>query len=140
MNDIVIDGQETLRGTTTGQLVIEAGGEALVLGTHLGGAEVKGGGTLTVRGSLMGGLAVRSDGAVQIDGEVLGGVSIESYARVVVGRAGRLAGGIQNSGELIVQGLLAGPVGGREAAFDGGRALEPRIDKDGGIHYDLPPR
>lgn len=131
---LAISEDYVLTGFHSGTVHVESGNFTLE-GTLQGTLDIQSGVTAHIAGMQQGTVSIDNGSMVTVTGTIQGTTSVSRGATLIIETGGRLAGTLDNNGEVILRGVFGGQrVGsGKLIIEEGGRIKQPTIRN--GISY-----
>ena len=136
--ELIINEDASITGMHNGSVAVNDA-ELSVRGMLNGSVRVTGGRVVVERaGMVNGSMALHGGAVVEVRGGLYGSVHVEEGSHLLVASGATVAGAMHNSGQVTVEGRIAGTHSGRPVEMlPGSRRVAPRISPDGVHHYDL---
>jgi cytoskeletal protein CcmA (bactofilin family) len=133
---LVVVGNYVLSGVHQGGVHVEAG-EFRLHGTLEGGLDIQTGVDAVIRGRQQGSVSVAAGANVAVIGSIEGGVHIARGGELVIEPSGRLAGSLDNYGDVIIRGVFGGTTtGDRSVRLEGSGYIKQPVVRDGVNYYE----
>lgn len=132
---LVVFGDYTLSEDHQGGVHVEAG-QFTLHGTLQGSLDIQNGVRAVIRGRQQGSVSVASGARVVVEGSIEGSLSVAQGGVVTVESGGKLAGSLQNNGQVIVRGVFGGALTGTPVRLEGNGYIKQPNVRDGVNCYE----
>jgi cytoskeletal protein CcmA (bactofilin family) len=132
---LVVFGDYVLSNVHQGSVHVESG-QFYLDGTIRGSLDVQDGVNAVIKGRQQGSVSVANGACVVVIGSIEGSIHVSRGGSVIVESNGKLAGSLNNRGDVIVRGVFGGSVTGAPIRIECSGYIKQPVIRDGVSYYE----